>query len=54
MSVTVGPFSFEFLPDGDDPGTGCVRFWTASGYLTQTPPGVSRVEFEAFVAACDE
>lgn len=29
-SVKIGPYTFEFLPDGDDPGTGLLRISSSS------------------------
>lgn len=32
--VKIGPFTFSFLPDGDDPGVGIVEVWYGIDRLT--------------------
>lgn len=49
--VRVGPFTFEFLPDGDDQCVGQVDLGAESGYWARTETGVPRSEWEAFVEA---
>lgn len=50
-SATVGPFRFQYLADGDDPGTGKILLETDSGYVASTGLGVPRDEWDAFAEA---
>lgn len=48
--VRVGPFRFEFQPDGDDDGVGAVLLHTSSAW-SKTPFQVPRAEWEEFAGA---